>query len=142
MAFFDSSVSKFYIVDNLGAEQDISPYITDIDGLPGLRDLNDATTLGQGGTIWNPTIEKSVITISLLYSRDAGAGTDTVLGPLRTKGSAVAFRYGPEGVTAGMRKYSGNCFVRNYTIQSKVASVIAAKCELPVHGVVTLGVMP
>lgn len=137
MAFFDSSVSKFKITDTGATLRDISAYITDIDGLPGLRDLNDATTLNQGGTMWQPTIEKVVITLGLLYSRDALVGPDTVLGPLRTYTAAVAFEYWPEGDGASKVKYTGNVWVRNYTIQSKVAAIIAAKCELPVNGQVT-----
>lgn len=139
MAFFDSQVSKFLINDTADAERDISPYITGIDGLPGPRELNEATTLNQPGAKWHPTLERVTITLDLLYSVDALVGTDTVLGPLRTHTAARAFKYGPHGNTAGFVKYSGSAWVRNYVIVSRVGSILTARCELNVDGAVARG---
>lgn len=137
---FDSSVSKFEIDDIIPQSRDISPYIVAIDGLPGPRELAEATTLVAGGRMWYPILENSVITLELLVSADAGLGSDTVLGPLRTHNAAVAFRYGPMGYTGGKVKYYGNAWVRNYQILSRVGQMLTARCELQVNGKVLRGV--
>mgnify|MGYP001587382477 CR=1 FL=1 len=46
-----------------------------------------------------------------------------------------AWDYGPEGKTTGDVKYSGNCWVRSYTIVSRVGDVVKARVELQVDGV-------
>lgn len=139
MAFFDSQVSKFKITDTGAQLRDISAYITGIDGLPGPRELNEATTLNQAGAKWHPTLERVTITLDLLFSVDANVGTDTVLGPLRTHNAAVLFQYGPYGDTLTFVKYYGNAWVRNYVVVSRIGAIITARCELNVDGAVVRG---
>lgn len=142
MAFFDSELSVFQITDTGANLRDISAYITSIDGLPGVRDLNVATALGDGGEKFHPTLERVTITIELMWSDDALVGPDTVFGPLRTHTSAVAFDYGPEGkgtAGGGDEKYSGNCWVRDYAITSRSGNMVTARVELKVDGKVTRG---
>lgn len=139
MAFFDSQESVFLLDDTGSTQRDLSPYITSIDGLPGPRELSEATALGDGGRKFHPSLENVVITLELMWSDDASVGPDTVLGPLRTHSSAVDFEYGPEGQTSGDIKYSGTCWVRNYKITSRVGSLVMATAELQVNGQVTRG---
>lgn len=139
MSFFDSQQSVFQITDTGATLRDITPYIVAIDGLPGPRELGEATTLNDGGRKWYPTLENATITLELLWSDDANVGADTVLGPLRTHTAAVAFDYGPEGKSSGDVKYSGNAWVRNYQIVSRVGNLVAARCELAVNGQITRG---
>lgn len=139
MAFFDSSISIFQITDTGSTLRDISPYIVSIDGLPGPREFGDVTVLGDGGHKWNPTLENVSVTLELLWSDDASVGSDTVLGPLRSHTAAVAFDYGPEGKTAGDIKYSGNAWVEDYSIVSRVGNMVTARCVLRVNGTVTRG---
>jgi hypothetical protein len=136
---FDSSESYFAIDDTGASLRDISPYIVSIDGLPGTRTLGNATTIADTGTKWHPSLEDVVITLEMIWSDDANVGSDTVFGPLRTHTAAVDFEYGPEGSTGGDVKYSGTCWVRNYTIQTRVGNVILTRAELQVSGVVTRG---
>ena len=131
MALFDSQLSVFQITDvSPGTLRDITPYIVAIDGLPGPRELAEATTLNDSSRRYHPTLENAVITLELLWSDDASVGSDTVLGPLRTHSAAVAFDYGPEGKTGGDVKYSGSAWVRDYRILSRVGNMITARCEL------------
>jgi len=135
---FDSGQSVFQITDvSPGQLRDITPYIVTIDGLPGPRELAEATSLNDDGRKFYPTLENVVITLELLWSDDGSVGSDTVIGPLRTHTAAVAFDYGPEGKTQGDIKYSGNAWVRNYQILSRVGQMITARCELQVNGTVS-----
>ena len=134
---FDSQQSVFQITDTAAALKDITPYIIAIDGLPGPRELAEATTLNSSGREWYPTLENATITLELLWSDDASVGSDTVLGPLRTHSAAVAFDYGPEGKANGDIKYSGNAWVRDYRILSRVGDLVKSRCELQVDGTVS-----
>ncbi len=138
MAFFDSEISIFQIND--GTLRDISPYITSIDGLPGVRDLNIATALGDGGEKFLPSLERVINILGLMWSDDALVGPDTVFGgTLRGRAVVSAFEYGPEGKVNPDVKYSGNCWVRDYSITSRVGNMVTARVELKVDGTVSRG---
>jgi hypothetical protein len=139
MAFFDSQLSVFQIKDTGGTLRDITPYIVSCDGLPGPRELSEATTLNDTSRKWHPSLENPVITLELIWSDDANVGADTVLGPLRAHNAAVDFDYGPEGKTAGDVKYSGTAWVRNYTIISRIGDLVRSRCELQCNSVITRG---
>jgi len=140
--FVDSQESVFLIVDTGGTGRDLSRYIVLVDGLPGPRELSDATALGAGGRKWHPSLENSIINLELMWSKDTDVGPDTVLGPLRTHTSSVDFNYGPEGQTAGDVKYYGKCWVRNYKVTSRVGNLVMAAAELQVNGQVSRGTFP
>ncbi len=136
---FDSQQSVFQIKDTGGELRDITPYIVATEGLPGPRELAEATTLNDTGRKYYPTLQNTVIVLELLWSDDASVGSDTVLGPLRTHTAAVDFDYGPEGKTAGDIKYYGAAWVRDYRIISRVGNMVTSRCELQVNGTITRG---
>ena len=138
-AFFPSKDAVFQITDTGAQSRDISPYIVTIDGLPGPRELIEVTALGDGGRTWIPGLENVVITLELHWSEDSSVGPDTVFGPLRTHTSAVAWDYGPEGKVNPDIKYSGTCWVRNYTAPVRVGDQVKARVELQVEGQVSRG---
>lgn len=134
---FDSQQSIFQVTDTGAVLRDITPYIVAIDGLPGRRELAESTNLASTGREWYPTVQSATITLELLWSDDALVGSDTVLGPLRTHGSAVAFDYGPEGKSGGDIKYHGDLWVDDFVITSRVGDLIKARCVLMVNGAIT-----
>jgi len=138
MALFDSKNSIFQINDG-SSLRDISPYMVSIDGLPGPKELVDVTALGATGRAWQPGLENVVITLELNWSDDALVGPDTVLRLVRALTAATAWDYGPEGSGSGAQKYSGTCWYRNFTIQSRVGDWIRARAELQVEGAVSIG---
>lgn len=139
MGLHDSKETYFAIDDTGSTLRDMTAYIVSVDGLPGPRELNDATVLGNAGRSWHPTLEAGTITLELMWDETATTGPDAVFGPLRTHTAAVDFEYGPMGSTAGYIKYSGTCWVRNYQITSRVGSLVTARAELNVNGQVTRG---
>lgn len=132
---YDSGLSVFKITDTGGQLRDITDYVVNIEGLPGARELNEATTLNQTGRKFHPTLQNAPFTLELVYSEDANVGTDTVLGPLRTHSAAVAFEHYPRGT--GGKKYSGNAWVRDYRVITRVGNIVTARCDLQVNGTVT-----
>ena len=140
--FQDSEDSVFKIDDSGDVLRDLSPYIIAVDGLPGPRKLSEATALGDGGTMWHPGLEDVPFTLELYWSKDTDVGPDTVLGPLRTHTAAVDFEFGPEGGAENDIKYSGKCWVRNFTTPVRVGGLVFAKAELQVNGKVARGAFP
>ncbi len=140
--FYPSTSGYFTIVDKDAAEQNITPYIKSIDGLPGPRGLVDATALGAAGKAWAVGLQDVVFTIELMWSSDASVGPDTVFGPLSRWTASTAFIYAPKGSTGGFRKYYGNCWVKTFNIHTKVGELLMATVECQVDGVVNYGTMP
>jgi len=138
MALFDSKNSVFQINDG-SSLRDISVYILSIDGLPGPKELVDVTALGATGRAFQPGLENVVVTLEMMWSDDASVGPDTVFRLVRALTSATAFDYGPEGKTSGKQKYSGTCWYRNFTVQTRVGDYVRARAELQVEGAVTMG---
>ena len=139
MGFFDSKVSRFQIEDAGGGLRDLSAYIVSVRGLPGVRNLNEVTALGDGGAKFIAGLEDSAVTLSGIYDDSAGSGPDAVLGPLRTHGSAVGFEYGPAGSSPGAVKYDGECWVVSYDLRSRVGDRVEWACTLQVDGAVRRG---
>ncbi len=139
MAFFDSTVSRFLIDDADGNRRDLSPYLTEVRGLPGQRALNEVTALGDEGARFVPGLERVTIRLEGLFDNTAPMGPDEVLGALRTHASAVGFEYGPEGTAAGDVSYTGDCWVASYVLSSRVGSLVEWSASLQVDGAVRRG---
>ena len=136
MAKFDSSTSVFKIDDRGGTLRDISAYLTDISGLPGPRNLNEITALGDSGSKFHPGLQNSTPSISGHYDTTATTGPDVILGGLRTHTAAISFEYYPQGTSAGF-KYTGDTWVTDYTLTSTVGSHVTFTAALQVEGTVT-----
>jgi hypothetical protein len=139
MTFFDSSKSRFLIDDTGGTQRDLSLYITEVSGLPGVRVLRELTGMSDSGAMFVPDVETSRIAVRGLFDDTASSGPYAILGPLRTHASAVDFEYGPEGTASGDVKYSGTCWVRSYELRSRVGRLVAWVASMQVEGTVTRG---
>ena len=134
MAFFDSRVSTFTIVDTGAQTRDITPYITRLEGLPGPRRLYPVTAIGDVGDKYHPSLYGATISLDLMWSNDALVGPDTIFKALRDHTAATAFVYLPGG--AGKGQYSGNCWVEDYVIHTVVNTLLMATVTLKVDGAV------
>ena len=139
LALFDSSSSRFLLDDTGAVQRDLSPYLTDIDGLPGARTLRETTSMSDTGRTFLPDAEDARVELRGLFDDTATTGPDAVLGPLRTHGSAVDFEYAPEGTAVGSVKYSGICWVEDYELRARVGSLVEWAGLLQVEGVVSRG---
>ena len=139
MGFKDSKNSTFEIDDVGGTIRDLSAFVTEIDGLPGARALNDVTALADAGAKRLPTIEDGRFTIRGWWDNTATTGPDVVLGALRTHTSPTDFEYGPEGNASGDFMYTGQCWIDSYVARSRVGSIVEFTASLLVEGVVARG---
>ena len=137
MAKFNSKASVFNLTDAGGSLRSMEEYVVSIDGIPGERELNEVTVLGDSGRNHIGGLENVTITLELVYDDTATSGPDVVLSGLRSDDTARAWDYGPKGGSG--RKYSGTMKLRSYTVMSRVGEIVSARAELLVQGTVTVG---
>lgn len=141
MAKFNSRVSHFATTDS-GGLRDLTQYISEVSGLPGARDLNEVTALGDTGEKNIAGLSHAVISLSGHYDDTATTGPEAVLGPLVKNDStpedtARLFNYGPKGSTAGFVKYTGTVKWESFEITSRVGDVVTWTASGKVQGDVT-----
>lgn len=139
MTKFNSRVSVFLLDDTGGNQRDLSSYITEIVGLPGEREMLQQTAIGASGRERDPGLENGLFQIAGFFDDTSTSGPDAVLRALRTHGSPVDFEYGPKGSGGSSVKYSGTCWVRKYTLTTRVAEMVGFIVDFEVHGQVTTG---
>ena len=137
MAYFNSRVSIVKIDGTAGgALVDISPFVTEISGLPGTRSLAEITALGDTGAKFIPSLENTKITLSGIWNDSTGTtGPDLVLGVGRTVTQTLSFEYMPAGAVGN--KYAGECWIESFDIGSHVGEAVKWACTLQVDGAVT-----
>lgn len=139
MAFTHGKDAAFKIDDSAGTLRTLSQYVAQVSGLPGGRNLSEVTALGDGGTKSIPGLQNVSFTVSGHYDSTATTGPDVVLSGLRTATATATFEYGPEGSTTGKIKYSGECWLTEYTVDAGVAEKVSFSASLQVDGTVTRG---
>ncbi len=133
-----STGAVFTIADTIPTVRNISADLVSVDGLPGEREMQDSTALGDTGRKHIPGLDNVTITLEGFYDDTALTGTDVVLAALRGSATPSAFAFSPVGTANGKRLYSGTCLVSNYTVGPKVGELIPFKATLLVDGAVTI----
>ena len=157
MAGFQHSKNSVFKLDipsgssnHLLTLQNISPYVTNVDGLPGELEQADITALGDGGRrFFNDVMQNSQITLSMMWNSDkssSGEGGPFALeewfGDLSTAATSTlsrSFEYSPDSTTSGKRKFTGECLIASLTEVSAVGELVLMSATLQVDGVVTIG---
>jgi len=141
---WDARFGKFVITDNDGTTtRDLSAFLTGVDGLPGSRELIDTSKISDSGRTFTPGLVNGTFVLEGNYDQTNPTGPDRVLPDILAMSTATAFAYHPTGDDCGTspnnRAYSGNCWIRSYTITGRVASVITFRADGQVEGIVTVG---
>lgn len=119
--------------------RDISQYVTEISGLPGERELVEATTLGDAGHEKEPSLENGRFRLSGFFD-DAAGGADVVLGLVRTHTVTVPFDYAPKGLAiVTYPHYWGYCWIRDYNASSPIGGLVLFGADAEVDGVISRG---
>lgn len=134
MTFMDGRGSRFRIADTGGVMRDLSKYITEVQGLPGERTLNEVTALGAYGARLKPGGEAAEFTLRGIYDDAPATGADTVLGGLRYHSEPTDFEYAPAGFASGKARYTGVCWVKSYELLSRAGEPVSWQAALQVEG--------
>lgn len=136
MAKFNSRVSVFLIKDSGGTVRNLSTYLTEMSGLPGERELSDASTIGDAGRERFPALQNAMIRIAGFFDDTTTSGPDAVLGGLLVDTTRREMNYGPKGSTTGFARYDCFVFTRRYEITSRVGDLVGFVAEFEIDSVV------
>lgn len=138
MAFQHGKSTEFKLDNGAGVLTDISTYCNNVDypqsvethdtttfqttggaktSLPGLKGGDNIALSGN----WDPTL-------------DAHLGTLYTNGGQLTAGGSLSFQFGPAGSTAGNVKYTGECWLTEYTVNDPVGDLVTWSATLQVTG--------
>ena len=146
MAYAHGKSSVFKIDDSGGTLRDISDYLDTVDFPYGAE---PADVTGMGGTAVKSYVmglADGTFSIGGSWNDAATTGVDTVLGPIAmsyngctSAGGSLSYEYGPEGDGNGDVKYSGECYLTGYTVNSPVAGRVSFSATFQLTGAVTRG---
>ena len=139
MAFVHGKDAVFKLDDSSGTLRTLSAYVDNVSGLPGARDLAEVTAFGDQGVKSIPGLADISFSISGHFDSTATTGPNAVINSLRTATATATFEYGPEGGTTGKVKFSGECWLENYEVESEVGDKVSFSAEFKVDGTVTSG---
>jgi len=136
MAFVHGKSAFFSLDDSGGTVRDLSTYLNDI-SMPRDIETAETTTFGVSGAAKTYIVGLTDATISISGLFDATA--DGYLAGVVGGSASLSFVYGPSGSTAGLTKYSGECFLTSYEVSSSVGDAVQASASLQVTGAITRG---
>lgn len=138
MAFIDPSKSFFAFDATVGGTLvAITTYLTEIDGLPGPRAVNEVTALSDKGAKFIPGLENVTITLAGIHD-STGTGPDDIFGLHRTGTATGSFKWAPNGSGTGTA-YTGEAWVTDYRVTARVGNAVAFSVSLQVDGTITRG---
>jgi hypothetical protein len=130
----------FQLDDSAGTLRTIKVDLNSVSGLPGARGLSETTAFGDQGTRYIPGLANNTFQIAGHFNSAATTGVTTVLNGLRTATATTSFIYGPEGSATGKVKYTGECWLSEFSIDAAVADRVPVSATFQIDGVVTSGV--
>ena len=133
---FDSRLSVFKLSDG-SVLQDVSADVVEVSGLPGQTKINDGTTFGSEGERPLPSIKIAHFTVKFLFNRATTTGISGVLAGMYNTRDLRAFEYWPLG-TDNVAKISGNAYIANYPITSRMGDIVMLTCEFHADNGVTV----
>lgn len=131
--------SYFQLEDSGGSTlRNLTTYLTDVSSNFN-QDEAETTTKGQTARSFVQGHTDATLSLSGRWDNTVTSGPDVVLAGLIGDTGTCGFEWGPEGGTTGDIKYSGECFLKSYSITSPLEGVVEFDAELRVTGSVTRG---
>lgn len=140
MTFVHGKDIDFQLDDAAGTLRLIKVDLNSVSGLPGARGLSETTAFGDQGTRYIPGLANGTFQIAGHFNSASTTGVTTVLNGLRTAVATSSFIYGPEGSVTGKVKYTGECWLTEFSVDAAVADRVPVSATFQIDGVVTPGV--
>jgi len=128
----------FKIDDSGGTLRDISNHVDNVSGLPGARAMSELTSYGDTGDRFIPGTQGTRFTVTGQFDSAALTGSATVLNSLRTAANTATYEYGPEGSTASDIKYTGECWMENFTVDASVKEKVPFSATFVTDNAITV----
>ena len=129
-----------FALDDSGAVLRVLTGITEVSGLPGVKEHIEATAVGDNGTQWVESLERVEFTVTGWYDDTTNTGTKTVLSGVRAAADFEGtFEYGPKGSGTGDEKISGECVMVDLDYPTRLGEIVGVRALFRVAGVITFG---
>ena len=123
MAFASGKDGVFKIDDSGGVLRNISNKVVSVN-FPQSADVHDVTVFGDDSRKFVPGLKNATFSVE-----------DKILQGI--VGKEGSFEYGPQGGTAGLPKYTGECIVTEYGASTPVDDKVSFSLSVQVTGDVT-----
>jgi hypothetical protein len=137
MSFVHGKNAVFKLDDSGGTLRTLTSYADSVSGLPGARKLSETTAFGDSGDKNIPGLQSVKFTAKGHFDSTATTGPIAVLNGLRTATATATFEYGPEGSSTGNIKYTGECWLEDYSVDATVKEKVSWSASFMVDGTVT-----
>lgn len=135
MAFGAGKDAAFYLANAVGAEQNLTTYLTSVTAPSIDAQVAEVSTFGD---TWKEFIRTQIdpgkISLEGIYDTFVG----TMMMALGTA-SEKAWSYFPQGSAAGKPKFSGSALLTSYETPSPMEEAVTWSAELQVTGAITAG---
>lgn len=129
----------YFSVDDSGGTLQQMVGVDNVTGLPGAAGLSEVTAFTDDGERFIRGLEGLTFTVSGTADAQATTGNLTVLNGNRTKTTTSSFEYGPQGNGSGAVKYSGECWLENFTVDSAVKDATKFSATFRLDNAITVG---
>ena len=137
MAFVAAKNTAFKLDNAAGTLVDLSAFIDSVGGIANTTDMAETTSFGSASKTFQGTLRNGD-SISISGKWDSVLNTQFVA--LLGLATSSTFEYSPAGLTSGLPKVSGECFVASFEVSSAVADLVTFSASLQITGAVTHGV--
>jgi hypothetical protein len=131
---FQHGKSAYFNLDTVGnSPTDLSAYCDNID-MPQELETAETTVFGNSAKTYIAGLQGASISVSGPWDPTLDAHMTAIQA---APPSSSTFIVGPQGSTAGQRKYTGECHVTNYSVSAPVGDKVTWSADLLVTGAVT-----
>jgi hypothetical protein len=122
-------------LDGSATPVSIGTYLTDI-SFPETVETVDVTTIGDSAKSYIVGLKDATVSLSGKWELAWDQYVDGKVG----NATSLTFDYGPNGNASPKVKYTGECFITNYSVTSGIGDAVNFSLDLQVTGGVTRGV--
>lgn len=135
MAFQHGRTGYFNLDDNSGTPADLSAYVDNID-FPQTLETAETTVFGSTAKTYIVGLKDSTFSVGGSWDPTLDAHMSSMLVGANFANSKT-FVIGPQGSTGGQIKYTGECFITNYSGAVPVGDKVTWTADFQVTGAVT-----
>lgn len=132
MAFVHGKTAVLSLDNGSASLTDISAYLDGVTYSP-KADTGETTTFGATAKTYLAGLKDATIKLQGKFDSALATILSDNLGASATK----TFEFGPEGSASGKFKFTGECIVTGFEVDSPVGDIVTMSAELQVTGAVT-----
>lgn len=140
MPFSHGSKAKVSLDNSAGTLTDISSYVTNI-SMPRSLDTSDASVLGLTSKQYVVGMDDATVSLDCKFDPVIDALLDGIKYGTAA-GTSLTLRYDPQGSTTGLPRYTMECWLTSFEVNTPIGDVASISVSLQVTGGITRSTVP